>query len=165
METARGEGKARLLVIEDNPADVELLRRALADAGLDCQLTVVDDGADALALFRPGSNPGSTPRNGSCNRRFEFAEARRDGDYRADARQSEVCATAGGDPQLFVGAARSRHDRSFSGETLYREAVRPGRVYENRLANQRTAGSARAAVTEMTGSLINKTQAWVSRPA
>ncbi len=55
METARGEGKARLLVIEDNPADVELLRRALADAGLDCQLTVVADGADALALFRPGA--------------------------------------------------------------------------------------------------------------
>jgi two-component system, chemotaxis family, response regulator Rcp1 len=43
-----------LLLIEDNPADVALLRRALAGAGLDYRLTVVDDGADAMALFRPG---------------------------------------------------------------------------------------------------------------
>ena len=49
------EGKTRLLVIEDNPADVDLLRRALAAAALDCQLTVIDDGADALSLFRLGS--------------------------------------------------------------------------------------------------------------
>jgi two-component system, chemotaxis family, response regulator Rcp1 len=54
MDQARAGG-TKLLVIEDNPADVELLRRALAAAQLDCQLTVVDDGADALALFRPGA--------------------------------------------------------------------------------------------------------------
>jgi two-component system response regulator len=42
--------KARILVIEDNPADVELLRMALRHAGLDCELTIIDDGADALAL-------------------------------------------------------------------------------------------------------------------
>jgi CheY-like chemotaxis protein len=55
MNTVSLEGSNRLLVIEDNSADVDLLRRALASAGLDCQLTVVDDGADAMALFRPGS--------------------------------------------------------------------------------------------------------------
>ncbi len=55
MSTVSIEGSNRLLVIEDNPADVELLRRALATAGLDCQLTVVEDGADAMALFRPGT--------------------------------------------------------------------------------------------------------------
>jgi two-component system, chemotaxis family, response regulator Rcp1 len=44
-----------LLVIEDNPSDVDLLRRALASAAVDCQLTVIDDGAEALALFRPGA--------------------------------------------------------------------------------------------------------------
>jgi CheY-like chemotaxis protein len=54
MENACGE-KNRLLVIEDNPADVDLLRRALAGAKLDCQMTVVDDGALAMALFRPGA--------------------------------------------------------------------------------------------------------------
>jgi len=44
--------KFRILVVEDNPADVDLLRRALKYAGLECALTVVDDGADALALVR-----------------------------------------------------------------------------------------------------------------
>jgi CheY-like chemotaxis protein len=44
-----------LLVIEDNPADVDLLRRALTGAGLHCELTVIDDGAEALALFQPGN--------------------------------------------------------------------------------------------------------------
>jgi chemotaxis family two-component system response regulator Rcp1 len=47
--------KNHLLVIEDNPADVDLLRRALASAGLHCQLTVIDDGAEALAFFQQGS--------------------------------------------------------------------------------------------------------------
>jgi two-component system, chemotaxis family, response regulator Rcp1 len=56
MDQARADGKNRLLIIEDNPADVDLLRRALAGADLDCQLTVVDDGAEALALFRPGAD-------------------------------------------------------------------------------------------------------------
>ena len=36
--------KFRILVIEDNPADVDLLRRALKFAGLACELTVIDDG-------------------------------------------------------------------------------------------------------------------------
>jgi DNA-binding response OmpR family regulator len=52
MDNKLVDGKNRLLVIEDNPADVDLLRRALASAQLDCQLTVIDDGAVALALFR-----------------------------------------------------------------------------------------------------------------
>jgi CheY-like chemotaxis protein len=55
MDSARMERQYRLLLIEDNPADVDLLRRALTAAGLDYQLTIVDDGAEALALFRPGS--------------------------------------------------------------------------------------------------------------
>jgi two-component system, chemotaxis family, response regulator Rcp1 len=61
MDIARVEGKNRLLVIEDNPADVDLLRRALDRAGVDYELTVVDDGADALALMRPGSTTESQP--------------------------------------------------------------------------------------------------------
>jgi CheY-like chemotaxis protein len=52
MITAPMEGTNRLLVIEDNPADVDLLRRALATAGLDCHLTVIDDGADAITYLR-----------------------------------------------------------------------------------------------------------------
>jgi CheY-like chemotaxis protein len=44
--------KIRILVIEDNPADVDLLRRAIRGAQLDCELTVLEDGAEALALLR-----------------------------------------------------------------------------------------------------------------
>ena len=47
---------------EDNPADVGLLRRALKYAGLECALTVVDDGADALALVRFGLRDANDPR-------------------------------------------------------------------------------------------------------
>ena len=53
------EGTNRLLVIEDNPADVHLLRRALATAGLDCHLTVIDDGADAITYIRNDQSTGT----------------------------------------------------------------------------------------------------------
>jgi CheY-like chemotaxis protein len=42
--------KAQILVVEDNPADVELLRLALAAAELDHDLTVITDGGEALAF-------------------------------------------------------------------------------------------------------------------
>jgi chemotaxis family two-component system response regulator Rcp1 len=44
--------KTKVLVVEDNPGDVELLRWALRRANLDCDLTVIDDGAEAMALVR-----------------------------------------------------------------------------------------------------------------
>ncbi|MES1257206.1 MAG: response regulator [Acidobacteriota bacterium] len=44
--------KARILVVEDNPADVELLRLALGAAELDYELTVIDDGGDAMAYVQ-----------------------------------------------------------------------------------------------------------------
>jgi len=52
MNTTPLAAKTQLLVIEDNPADVALLRHALAGAGVECQLTVIDDGADAMTFFR-----------------------------------------------------------------------------------------------------------------
>jgi CheY-like chemotaxis protein len=55
MQNAAEGRQSHLLVIEDNPADVELLRRALAIAGVDYRMTVVEDGAEAIALFRPGA--------------------------------------------------------------------------------------------------------------
>jgi CheY-like chemotaxis protein len=59
---AAGNGKARVLVVEDNPADVELLRYALVSAGVDCELTVIDNGGDALAFFaQRGDYANSTP--------------------------------------------------------------------------------------------------------
>lgn len=50
------ERKILILVVDDNPADVHLLRLALIDAQLDCELTVIDDGAEALAFARQEGN-------------------------------------------------------------------------------------------------------------
>jgi CheY-like chemotaxis protein len=40
--------RPRIVVIEDNPADVELLRITLAEVNLECELTVLRDGAEAM---------------------------------------------------------------------------------------------------------------------
>jgi CheY-like chemotaxis protein len=42
----------RILLVEDNSADVYLLRKALGSAGLDFELTVIEDGGAALAFAR-----------------------------------------------------------------------------------------------------------------
>ncbi len=42
----------RIFVVEDNPADVYLLREALREAGLNFELTVIEDGAEALEFIR-----------------------------------------------------------------------------------------------------------------
>ena len=53
--------KTHILVIEDNPADVDLLERALRSVDLECELTVIDDGAEALALARQSRDANSPP--------------------------------------------------------------------------------------------------------
>jgi chemotaxis family two-component system response regulator Rcp1 len=54
-----GVRKTQIVLVEDNPADVELVRMALKEAGLDCDLTVLEDGAEALAMVRRReSHPG-----------------------------------------------------------------------------------------------------------
>ncbi len=52
MNREPDRSNARLLLVEDNPADVELLRYVLQQAGVQCDLTVVDDGSEALALVQ-----------------------------------------------------------------------------------------------------------------
>ena len=42
--------KTRILVVEDNPGDVALLRWALQAANVDFELTVIEDGGEALML-------------------------------------------------------------------------------------------------------------------
>src|SRR5688572_11097589 len=44
--------RVHILVVEDNPADVTLLTLALESAGVNCELTVLDDGAKALEFLR-----------------------------------------------------------------------------------------------------------------
>ena len=43
---------ARILLVEDNPGDVILVRRSMADSGVEHELDVVEDGAEALAYLR-----------------------------------------------------------------------------------------------------------------
>jgi len=53
--------KTQVLVVEDNPADVELLRWALDSAAVECELTVIEDGGEALAFVQQrGKYLGST---------------------------------------------------------------------------------------------------------
>lgn len=50
----------RVLVVEDNPIDEELLRRALRRAQIDVDMVVARDGAEALDwLFATGTRAGS----------------------------------------------------------------------------------------------------------
>lgn len=44
--------KARILVVEDNPSDVDLLRWALQGADVDFDLKVINDGGEAMAYVR-----------------------------------------------------------------------------------------------------------------
>ena len=44
--------KVRLLLVDDNPGDVQLFRWALRRADLDIDLSVIDDGGEALAMVR-----------------------------------------------------------------------------------------------------------------
>ncbi len=47
-----------ILLVEDNDADVYLLRKAFEFAGLGVELTVIEDGAEAIAHVRAGGNDG-----------------------------------------------------------------------------------------------------------
>ena len=61
MIEERGDRKVQILLVEDNPADVDLLRRALRSAQLNFELTVIEDGADALAFVRQKEKEAGTP--------------------------------------------------------------------------------------------------------
>ena len=50
META-DKLPVQIVIAEDNPADVKLVHMALRDAGLNCSLRIVGDGAQAIALI------------------------------------------------------------------------------------------------------------------
>lgn len=43
--------KLMLLLVEDNPANAFLVREALREEGLDCDLQMVDDGEQAIQFF------------------------------------------------------------------------------------------------------------------
>ncbi len=54
--------RPRILLVEDNPDDVELTRIAMEEAGLRCELIAVEDGADAVEWLRRTTEPGGPER-------------------------------------------------------------------------------------------------------
>ena len=62
MRTKQIDEPFDILVIEDNPADVRLLRLALDETGLAYELTVIDDGAEALCFVRREGKYAATPK-------------------------------------------------------------------------------------------------------
>lgn len=50
----RAAPEINLLLVEDDPVDVENLRRALVRSGASCHITNAADGIEALALLRAG---------------------------------------------------------------------------------------------------------------
>lgn len=61
MPEELGKRKIRVFAIEDNPADVHLLRLALESAEIDYELTVIDDGGDALDFIGQRGKYTGTP--------------------------------------------------------------------------------------------------------
>lgn len=55
-------GRAKyILLAEDNPADVQLVREALEDRSVDCALHVVPDGAQAIAFIEKVDGSSTLP--------------------------------------------------------------------------------------------------------
>lgn len=61
METAIDTVR-QIVLVEDNPADVMLVQLSLRDAGLNCALTVVDDGDKAILLVEQLDQDSKAPR-------------------------------------------------------------------------------------------------------
>jgi CheY-like chemotaxis protein len=61
-QSARGRKMAEVLLADDNPSDVYLIREALREHSVDCVLRVASDGKDALGIIAgetPGAGAGS----------------------------------------------------------------------------------------------------------
>ena len=52
----------RVLLVEDNPGDVRLVREALAEGTVPSELSVARDGVEALAFLRRGDGHADAPR-------------------------------------------------------------------------------------------------------
>lgn len=53
--------KHKVVLLEDNPADVFLLRRALREAGLECEMKELDNGEDALQHLHSRARQNDIP--------------------------------------------------------------------------------------------------------
>ena len=86
----------RLLVVEDNPTDALLLRRALTEHGVDYEMVVVGDGEEAIEYLE--TMQGS--KAGADHRRPEPSKGRRYRSVESISRQSLVHRDADGDSDV-----------------------------------------------------------------
>lgn len=61
MSSGAEAQRFRILLVEDNVADIYLFREALNAAGLNVELTVLENGADGLAFARRQGNYAGSP--------------------------------------------------------------------------------------------------------
>ncbi len=52
----------QILMVEDNPDDVLLAKEALKDAKVHCNLSIAEDGVQAMAMLKKGGDQGGPPR-------------------------------------------------------------------------------------------------------
>ena len=64
MNERTSDGVATILLIEDSPACVELVRESLAECGRPDSLNVIGDGEEALAFLRREGQYADAPRPG-----------------------------------------------------------------------------------------------------
>lgn len=53
---------SQILLVEDNPADVRLMAEALKENGVDCKMSVVKDGVEAMAFLHQKDEYANAPR-------------------------------------------------------------------------------------------------------
>lgn len=61
-EKEDGRGIPEILLVEDNPADVRLIKEAFREAAVACNLSVAEDGEQALAYLQRKSPHEKAPR-------------------------------------------------------------------------------------------------------
>ena len=61
MNTNDRGSRFRVVLVDDNAEDIYLLRQGLSEAEIDCEATVISDGAEALAFARREGKYADSP--------------------------------------------------------------------------------------------------------
>ena len=126
----------RILLVEDNSADVYLFRKALKSAGLEFELTVIEDSGSAFAFIRGEGECAGSPIPDRAI--IDLSLPKNDGVqivtlFRQAKRFTDVPIVVA---QFIRQAARQRQPGRFAGCPLYSETTRPGGVSSDRLRRE-----------------------------